>query len=325
MFPKGKDLARLMPAVALFVNNYVTLSPDNANGFLFVKKPGVPVGNFFRVKGATGRQISKLRRLHKLPKNVVGKRARGGWTEFSVPLGPDHVSLEATTVYNGYRSQIYEIVWDLTTNQEEGFDISGLYINGKACDYEGLKWNRVGRKDVVVVVADGGEEDFGSLRQFNNMPAMEVHKEILKGPLVHKDMAGLTPLDVWITNIPKDWKITLLELVVCPHCGVGDCDNHHIRHSDKIFIRQGWNGVSRTPLKYCVQSPLFIGDATDKLGPFAWTLLGIKPNVEEWPTEVVRVVINNEDVTRMICGYMIEPASLIQVCLVDPRLKLRSE
>ena len=322
MFSKGKDLERKYPAIAWFVNNTASISGHDINSFLFVKKPSQRGGNFFRVKGQLGEaQIAMLLRLHNLPKDTVGTQ-NGEWTEYSYPMTLENTLFQRMGYAEGYGYDLDDAVYWAMDGEDDEENVSAVFVNGKQVDFEKNSYKSVEPRDVVVVLSDNDEEHFGSFIAFEKMPIVNVYRETLAGPFSHPDSDNLWPAELANdSDIRKAWRLGLNDVAICPFCAEEDCSDHTLSANQEVFIRRP---NSQGKVLYSLQSPLLVGDdATEILRPFTRTIIGKHISGYDWPEEVAKLMINNNDRTGSTCGEEIELSDAVSVVLKDPRFKIK--
>ncbi|QQG41700.1 MAG: hypothetical protein HYV90_00065 [Candidatus Woesebacteria bacterium] len=316
MFTKGKNLERDFPEIAVFVDSIARRATSDVVGIYLVRKPSTPGGNFFRTKGQfTEEQISRIARAHTLSKTgVLGltKTQKGLWTEYSAPIGLNHLNVE-NIVFSDSGQSLSSFLEKLTG--EDDLALARVFVNGKEAD--SAPWDRLGSGDVVVALSDGEEHGQGSLHAFEDMARLEVFQEKLLGPYTDERIVGYLPGQIWLDDqISRALKIRPSDVVICPRCGEGDCTDHRLLRGEKIFVRRGYS-----QFLYAFQTAALIGrSATEVLTPFALTVLGRKIDNNIWPPEVLKLTIGDDDATHSTCNSQIEAGDTVSVYLADPRL-----
>lgn len=312
----SKDLQNLYPDIAKFVVDHIGhSSKDQILGFLFTRKPNVPGGNFFRYRGKlTVDQLVELKRVLKVPSNLTIK-PNGGWNEMVSPNGLDF--LELSDLIHLDRGMIGIREFKNQLGNDNNYE-TRTFVNGKEDGDEGYRLFESG--DVLVILSeDDDERGRGSLMPFGSVPVIRIYEEELDGPFVYAPIAGLYPDELWEKDpIKRELRLKRDDEVVCPTCVKGDCGNHKLKATDKVFVRRG---LYTHRLLYEIESSAFIGsDATDTLLPFAQMVLGRKVR-EKWPPEIISLTIDGEEHFESTCGESIHEDSEVEIVLSDSRIR----
>jgi hypothetical protein len=309
---QGKDLGKLFPQVEKITKDFLLNADPTGTWFLVFKRMGNKGGNYLRVRGEIEEiQMRRLRSSAKVPRIMTPATQNN----YEVYQGqePEFAIFETLNFSNG--EELRDCIADLNFDDPDSL----AFVDGKFLKMQDLQdcTDETHNGSFVVLIQDYFS-DPGSSLPFVMMPHVKVYVEELDGPFEYPQAEDGYPNQVYDhAKVARAWNLKYEDSVICPRCGISDCNDHMLRHGDKAYIRREQPKGKQFLFEFA--APGLLGtDASTQLARFALAVMGKKVDPRgSWPEEIAFLYIDGENHTWATCDADIEQGSLIEVVLAS--------